>query len=393
MTRRLPQERKVKMDLEQCRKEIDSIDEEIVSLIGQRLNCAEKIADIKEGSNIPVLAAERERQIIGKVTEQTKPEYRNYMKVLYSLLFELSRSNQNRVIKGKDEDFRAIAEAMENTPKLFPQFARVGCQGVEGAYSQAACERLFKTPSILYFKSFESVFDAVSRGMCDYGVLPIENSIAGSVKKVYDLMISHKFFVIRSARIKIDHCLLAKKGTELKDIREILTHEHAADQCAAFLDSLENVKVTRFENTASAARFIVESERNDIAAIASRRCAELYGLSRVSSDIQDNGNNYTRFVCISRSLEIYPGSDRTSIMMSLPHKPGALYKALSRFYALDMNLIKLESRAMPDRDFEYMFYFDVETSVYSDEFAHLMRELGEISEEFRYLGSYSEVVG
>jgi chorismate mutase/prephenate dehydratase len=380
------------MELQKYRKEIDAIDEELVRLIGERMDIAAKIAEVKKEGNLPVLVAEREREIVARVSELTRPEYRNYMKVLYSLLFELSRSNQNRILKSGSEDFRAISEAMEKTPKLFPQNARVACQGVEGAYSQIACERLFKTASVLHFKSFEAVFDAVSRGMCDYGVLPIENSIAGSVKKVYDLMISRRFYIVRSVRLKVDHCLLAKKGTELKDIREIITHEQAIGQCAAFLDGLEGVKITQCENTAEAARFVAESERNDVAAIASRRCAELYGLISISSAIQDNGNNHTRFVCISRSLEIYPGADRTSIMMALPHKPGSLYKALSRFYALDMNLLKLESRAMPDRDFEYMFYFDVETSVYSEEFARLICELGEISEEFRYLGSYSEVI-
>ncbi len=380
------------MELEQYRKEIDRIDDELTRLIGERMDIAGKIAGIKKESRLPVLAAEREREITARVSELTCPEYRNYLKVLYSLLFELSRSNQDRLIGGESEDYRLITEAMEKTPKLFPQFARVACQGVEGAFSQLACERMFKTPSILYFKSFESVFDAVGKGLCDYGVLPIENSIAGSVKKVYDLMISRKFYIVRSVRLKVDHCLLAKKGTELKNVREILTHEQAVGQCAGFLDGLQNVKVTTCENTAAAARIVAESDCADVAAIASRQCAELYGLSCISSSVQDNDNNHTRFVCISRSLEIYPGADRTSIMMALPHKPGSLYKALSRFYALDMNLFKLESRAIPDRDFEYMFYFDVESSVYSEEFARLICELGEISEEFRYLGSYSEVI-
>ncbi len=379
------------MELEKYRQEINDIDDEIVRLIGERMDVAEKIAGVKKESNLPVLAAEREREITSRVSALTRPEYKNYIKVLYSLLFELSRSNQDRILGGLSEDFHTISEAIEKTPKLFPQYARVACQGVEGAYSQLACEKMFKTPSILYFKSFEAVFDAVSKGMCDYGVLPIENSIAGSVKKVYDLMISRKFYIARSVRLKVDHCLLAKKGTQIENIKEIMTHEQTISQCAAFLDGNPGIKVTPCENNAAAARAVAESERTDLAAIASHQCCELYGLTCISSSVQDSDNNHTRFVCISRNLEIYPGADRTSIMMALPHKPGSLYKALSRFYALDINLMKLESRAIPDRDFEYMFYFDVETSVYSEEFARLICELGEISEEFRYLGSYSEV--
>ena len=146
------------------------------------------------------------------------------------------------------------------------------------------------------------------------------------------------------------------------------------------------------ENTAVAAQMVANSGRNDVAALSSRACAELYGLSCLASSVQDKGNNYTRFICISKNLEIYPGSDKTSIMMILSHKPGALYKVLARLYTLGINVTKLESRPIPERDFEFMFYFDLETSIYSEEFVQLMCELSELSEEFKYLGSYSEVV-
>src|SRR5690606_26694126 len=140
-------------------------------------------------------------------------------------------------------------------------------------------------------------------------------------------------------------------------------------------------------NTAVAAKMVADSPRSDVAALSSRYCAELYGLSCLADSVQDRGNNYTRFICISKSLEIYPGADKTSIMMVIPHKPGSLYRILSRFYALGINLIKLESRPIPDRDFEFMFYFDLDTPVYSPRFAQLMSELDALCEEFRYLGS------
>ena len=137
---------------------------------------------------------------------------------------------------------------------------------------------------------------------------------------------------------------------------------------------------------------IAQSGRKDIAAISSRACAELYALNNLASSIQDKDNNHTRFICISKNLQIYPGADKTSIMMVLPHKPGALYRVLARMYVLGINVTKLESRPLPERDFEFMFYFDLETSIYSEEFAQLMCELDELCEEFKYLGSYSEVV-
>ena len=137
---------------------------------------------------------------------------------------------------------------------------------------------------------------------------------------------------------------------------------------------------------------VAQSDRSDVAALSSYRCAELYGLQCLESTVQDNGNNHTRFICISKKLEIYPGADKTSLMVVLPHRPGSLYQILARFYALGLNLIKLESRPLPDREFEFMFYFDLETSVYSDEFIRMVDDLSAVCEEFQYLGSYSEVI-
>ena len=380
------------MNLEELRKNIDSIDNEIINLVEKRMDTAAQIAAYKKENNLPVLNAGRERQILQSIAEKTRPETRNYMRVLYSLMFELSRAYQGKLLNKNSEMFDGIMNAIENTPKLFPADAKVACQGVEGAYSQIACEKMFKTPDIMYMSSFDAVFSAVESGLCKYGVLPIENSTAGSVNKVYDLMTKHNFNIIRSTRIKINHCLLAKKGTNLSSIREIFSHEQAISQCSEFLSSLKGVKVTRCENTAMAAKMVSESDRTDIAALSSKSCAELYGLDSLKTVVQDSQNNHTRFVCISKDLEIYPGADKTSLMLVAPHKPGALYKTLARFYALGINLIKLESRPIPERDFEFMFYFDLETSVYSEEFAQLICELDAISEDFRYFGSYSEVI-
>ena len=268
----------------------------------------------------------------------------------------------------------------------------MACQGVEGAYSQLACEKLFRLPSIFYFSNFDAVFSAIEKRLCRYGVIPLENSTAGSVNKVYDLMMRHNFRIVRSVRLKVDHNLLVKPGTKLSDIKEIYSHEQAINQCAGYLQKFSGVKIIPCENTAVAAKYVAQSEAGDVAALSSRSCMKLYGLECLEESVQDKGNNFTRFICISKDLEIYPGADRTSLMMVLPHTPGSLYKVLSRFYALGLNLNKLESRPMPERNFEFMFYFDLDTSVYSPQFIQLMGEMETISEEFSYLGSYSEVI-
>ncbi len=380
------------MDLNELRNDINRIDGDILNLFLQRMELAGQVADYKRANNLPIYQPQREREILKKVADTAGPEMGGYAKVLFSMLMELSKSAQNRRNNKEIELHRQIADAIENTPRLFPQAPMVACQGVEGANSQIACEKIFKNPFILYFKSFESVFPAIEQGLCQYGILPIENSTAGTDKKVYDLMIRHNFSIVRTFRLKVDHNLLAKPGASILDIKEIYSHEQALNQCGAFLETLPGVKVIAVENTAVAAQMVAQSGRTDIAAISSRSCAELYGLSNLAPSIQDKDNNRTRFICISKNLEIYPGADKTSIMMILPHRPGSLYRVLARLFALGINVTKLESRPLPDRDFEFMFYFDLDTSIYSEEFVQLMCELDDLCEDFRYLGSYSEVV-
>ena len=380
------------MDLNDYRKQIDDIDRQLLALFGQRMEVAAAIAAYKKEHDLPVLDGKREREKLLDVAAKTPDDLKDYAVSLYSLLFELSRSHQTRMLGTNTALTEQIARAIENTPKLFPGSAAVACQGVEGAYSQLACDRLFKLPNVFYFSNFEAVFSAIEKGLCQYGVIPVENSTAGSVNAVYDLMMRHDFRIVRSVRLKVDHNLLANPGAKLSDIREICSHEQAIAQCSAFLQKHPEITVVRCENTAAAAKRVAQSGRKDVAALSSRSCAELYGLTCLASNIQDQGNNFTRFICISKNLEIYPGADRTSLMMVLPHRPGSLYKVLSRFYALGINLNKLESRPMPERNFEFMFYFDLETSVYTPQFQQLMAELPSLCEEFSYLGSYSEVV-
>ena len=380
------------MEINELRQQIDAIDKELVDLFTRRMTVSGQIAEYKRANGMPVLVPARERAILQEVAAQAGPEMGNYTRVLYSMIFELSRSYQGKLNNNTTALHDKIASAIENTPRLFPRGPMVACQGVEGAYAQIACEKMIKDPFIMYFKNFEGVFSAIEKGLCQYGILPIENSTAGSVKKVYDLMITHNFSIVRTFRLKVDHNLLAKHGTKLEDIHEIYSHEQAISQCAAFLEKLPNARVIAVENTAVAAQMVANSDRMDVACLSSRSCAELYNLATLAGSIQDKGNNHTRFICISKNLEIYPGADKTSIMMILPHRPGSLYKVMARLYTLGINVTKLESRPIPDRDFEFMFYFDLETSIYSEEFVQLMCELDDLCEEFKYLGSYSEVV-
>lgn len=379
------------MDLQEIRAQIDGIDDELVRLFERRMALAGDVASYKREQGLPVSDRTREREIVSRVTQGMDEQNAAYTKVLFSTLFDLSRSAQDRALQGPSALTDAIRAAAENTPREFPSGATVAVQGREGAYSSFACDRLFQRPSIMYFSTFESVFQAVEKGFCRYGILPIENSLYGSVTEVYDLMSKYNFHIARSVRIKIDHALLAKKGTALSDIREIVSHEQALGQCADFIKSLGDVRVTVCSNTAEAARAAAESGRNDIAALASPDCASLYGLSVLKTSVQNSDNNHTRFICISKDIEVYPGANRISLMLTLPHSPGSLYRMMARFAALGLNLTKLESRPIEGLDFEFMFYFDIEADVCAAPVLGLLGDLDRAPETFNFLGAYSEL--
>lgn len=381
------------MDLQELRQQINEIDAELVPLFLKRMGVSLEVAKYKQANGKPVLDKTRERELLKKVSEMTDDQDLSlYTRLLYADIMGLSRSYQRKYLEAGGTALSAnIREAATKYAQSdLPESAVVACQGVEGAYSSLACERLFKRPDIMFFKDWEGVFSAVQQGLCRYGILPIENSTAGSVNHVYDLMNQYNFYIVKSVRLKVDHSLLAKKGVKLSEIKEIFSHEQAIQQCSNFLAKLDGVKVTVCENTAAAAKRVAESDRRDIAAIASKDCKELYGLSCLSEGVQNSGNNYTRFICIGKDLEIFSGANKTSLMLTLPHRPGSLYDVLSGFYALDINLLKLESRPKPNSDFEFMFYFDVEASVYSENFLRMIAELENTAEQFCYLGSYSE---
>lgn len=380
----------IALNINDYRKQIDRIDNEMVKLFAERMEVAKNIANYKMENGLPVMDPARERAKKLEVMDMAPEELRDYTSLLYTLLFEVSRSHQNKMMAGESTLLENIDKALASTSQVFPETATVACQGIEGANSQQACDKLFRNPNILYFSTFEAVFAAVEKGLCQYAVIPVENSTAGSVHSVYDLMMSHNFHIVRSTRIKIEHCLMAKPGTKLSEIKEVFSHEQALSQCSGYLDNLGEVNVTSYANTAMAAKMVAESDRNDIAAICSKVCANYYGLEILDDSIQDNDNNYTRFICISKNIEIYPGADRTSLMLVTHHEPGSLYKVIAQIYALNINMLKLESRPIPGKDFDFMFYFDLETPVYSEQFRRLISELPQACESFNYLGSYIE---
>lgn len=381
------------MDLNNIRENIDKIDDKIAELYTQRMDLVKQVSQAKKESGKAVNDPERERKILLRVTENLDDDMQVYIKRVFETMFETSKAYQTANANYSSELGEKIRTALLKGQLKFPARAKVACQGVAGSYSGIAADKMFEIADVTYFKNFDGVFQAVEKGFCKYGVLPIENSYAGSVNQVYDLMKAHKFYIVKSLRLSVNHNLIVNKDADLKDIKEIYSHEQAISQCKKYLEKFPLVKITACPNTAVAAKMVSESGRKDVAAISSRECADLYGLKILERNVQDTDNNYTRFILITKEMEFYENANKISIMTTLPqNSPGSLNKLLSKFANLGINLTKLESRPIVGSSFEFMFYFDFECDLNGKGVQNLLSELDGSTEQFAFLGAYREKV-
>lgn len=378
------------MELSEIREKIDAVDDQLLDLFLERMHLSEEVAAYKNEHHLPILNKERERAILAKVTEKSGEKER-YAYHLFSTLFELARSRQAELIDAPTKVGAQIKAALADINAVFPQTGLVACQGVEGANSQVACDRLLPRGNIVYVKTFQAVVSAVESGLCKFGVLPIENSSNGSVRAVYELLQDHNLSIVRSTRLCIRHELLAPPGVKMSDITEIYSHEQAIGQCSKFLNGLNGVRVIPCDNTAMAAKMVAERGDRHAAAISSHPCAALYGLETVSDEIQDSDNNYTRFICVTKDPVIYAGANRISLIIACDNKPGALYEILSKLAALGINMTKLESCPVTGRNFEFIFFLELEASVQAPGVLPMLEELERSCEGFHFLGNYAEI--
>ena len=378
------------MALEKYRGELDKIDTQMLELFQQRMKIVKDIAEYKKQHKAAVLDKSRERRILMRIYNEAQDNMGKPSVALFRTIIEQSKAYQRELMPGHGKISQRIAETLSSTPDIFPEAATVACMGVEGAYAQIACDRMFKVANIMYFRNFAGVFQAVQEGLCNYGLLPIDNTTSGTVDSVYDNMKKFDFHIVRSIRQQVSHVLLVPEDVKFEDIKEIYSHEQAFKQCGKFLKSLKDVQLTVSDSTATGAQIVAKSGRRDVAAIGARECASLYGLKALPNNIQDTDYNYTRFICISRKPEIYPGANKISLFVVLPNKSGMLHNVISKFAALDINLTKLESRPTPGRDFEYSFYLDFDAQVITPGIPQLFDELENEAEEIVFLGNYSE---
>jgi chorismate mutase/prephenate dehydratase len=372
-------------DLNEIRKDINEIDDKLLELYKRRMDCAEEVGYYKKENNIPILNEKREEEILNKI-EENGGKYGASARMLYSTIMELSRALQYNIVESGKALRETLAKAEEAVPKTG---VKVAYQGIKGANGHEAALRLFPEGEVLPYKSFEDVFLAVENGEVSFGVVPVENSTAGSVSAVYDLILKHRFYIVGALDLHIDYCLCGLKQSDFSDIEKVWTHPQSIAQCENYI-AKNNFEAVPKANTAFAARDVAEEKRLNVAAICSYKAAEEYGLKILDNHIQDIDKNTTRFIIISKKLYIPAEADKISLCFNLPHVTGSLYSVLCRFNSLGFNLTKIESRPIGS-GFEYLFYLDFTGNVHSEDAVALLCRMSEEMPNFSFLGNYSEL--
>ena len=381
-------------DLKELRASIDAIDAQLVELFRQRMSVAEQVAAYKTEHNLPVLDPERERAVIAaKTALADTPEEKAELAKLYEELMSLSRARQRRRMDAcgstADGSFRQYTH-----PCPPVEHPRVVYQGMPGAYSEAAAIRFFgEGVDSRGLNHFEDSFLALERGEADYAVLPIENSTTGAIRQVHDLMGKYRFYMVGETTVRVNHCLMALPGTTLEDIKTVYSHEQGLFQSDRFLDAHPDWVRVPLLDTAGSAKFVRDSGDATKAAICSARAAQVYGLHILVEGTNHNGENYTRFGVIRPRPELRPGSDKITAVFTLPHQSGSLHEILTIFAVNGLNLVKLESRPLPDRKWEYQFYVEFTGNLRAPGMDAVLRELDQSTADFRIVGNYRANLG
>ena len=372
------------MSLEEIRKDIDELDRELIPLLKKRMECSLKVAEIKKAEGLPIYHPAREQKILDRVNV-AGGEYGRYIESVYRELMSVSREAQQAEITGIGK----LAEDIKTASGTIKKKVTVACQGIEGAFSNIAAENLHSESDIKFYPTFEDVFKAVQNDEAAYGVVPVENSNAGSVMEVYDLILKYRFFIVSAAELPVNENLLGVKGATIEDIKTVYSHPQALAQSDDFIKE-RGITPIQYTNTAMAARLVADKNDKTVGAIGSSLAARLYGLDIIVPKIQTVKHNSTRFITISKELIIPDDANKVSVVFSLPHTVGALQRVLDRFSMNGLNLTKIESRAARNGKFEYLFYLDFSGNLKDYNTVAFISSLEDELPDFTFLGNYRE---
>lgn len=370
------------MELSELRKDINDIDSEIIKLFQKRMECSFGVAEYKIKNNMPVFQADREKEIIQRIKSCVPQELENSAEVFFTTLMDISKCKQY-------QKFFADSNQIEFQPLDLTGNPIVAVPGTVGSYSHIASTQFLKNGRPVFYENFEEVFHAVDNGEAEFGVLPFANSTTGSVVQTYHLMREHDFKICAETKVKVDHCLAAKQGVNLEDIKSIYSHEQGIMQCSRFIKE-HGFKTHTYSNTSLAACYIKGSDK-PLGAICSRVCADELGLEVLEQGIADAQENYTKFMLISKKTLCHAEANMISVSLALPHISSSLYRLLTKFSVAGLNLCMIESMPIANTDFDVIFYLDFEGSITSPDVAKLINELNSELSYFKFLGNYSEI--
>lgn len=373
--------------LDDYRKNIDELDKEITELFEKRMDVVLKVAEYKKKNGVPIFDRNRENQVIEKNIGYLKnKDYTEETRKFFIRLMEIARELEHR----KNKVIISEQESVLN--QGFPEGKnRIGFYGVRGSFTEEAMIKYFgDNKEAKAYEEFENVFAAIKNGELDYGVLPIENSSTGAISDVYDLLYKYGFYILGEICIRINQNLVGIKGTTLETITEIYSHPQGFGQSTEFLKAHGKWKKIPFHSTATSAKLVNDLNDNSKAAIASKRVASIYNLEIIKENINNQSENFTRFIVIGKVLEKNLKANKVSVVFSLDDEAGTLYKLLSHFAENNINMIKIESRPMKHGPWKYLLYIDFEGDLYSDEVKKALSLIEKSSPYFKLLGAYEK---
>ena len=375
------------MDLTKLREQIDIIDRQIVELYEQRMDVSRQVAEYKIETGKKVFDKEREEEKLRKVKSLTHNEFNSHgVEELFEQIMSMSRKLQYKLLTEKGSIGRLPFIGLD---RLDTENARVVFPGAEGAYTQAAMEQYFgKNVNSFHVDTFRDAMIAIDEGSADYAVLPIENSTAGIVNEIYDMLVEFENYIVGEQIIKIEHCLMAVPGTRIEDIKTVYSHPQSLMQSSRYLQEHASWKQISMNNNAFAARKVAEDKDRTQAAIASAHAAETYGLEILEQGVNQSSTNSTRFIIVTNQKIFLKDAKKVSICFEVPHKSGSLYHMLSHFIYNNLNMNKIESRPLEDRNWEYRFFIDFDGNLADSSVKNALRGLRDEARNMKILGNY-----
>ena len=355
------------MDLNELRGQINEIDDQLMELFSKRMEICLDVAQYKIDNGLEVFQTDREKAIIQKVREKSPDWLENSSEILFTTIMDISKSHQYQKIFAK-------SDSIEYTDfNLVAKNPAVACPGTSGSYSHIAASKLFPESVPVFYSDFEDVVRAVVTGNADFGIIPIQNSTAGSVHQAYTLLKKYNCHIAAATKVKVSHCFAVKPETDISQVKKIFSHEQALAQCSAFIKD-NGYTGEKYSNTALAAEFVKESDQ-PYGAICSEECAQRLGLEIVSDSITNEFENYTRFILLSKDICSHENANIISVSLSLSHTKSSLYRLLTKFSVAGLNLLRIESRPIASKDFDVVFYLDFEGSIANPQVAKLVAEI------------------